>query len=119
MADTSGVIALIAKIRGLSHGFERVYSDHVEHNAQLLEYVLFDEWSRFVIDDFQTGHDDSLVAWVTVLDEAMSRGDDATTVLIRTTFLESVDSLWEDARHRELVARLTPQLRAGLAVGDA
>ena len=108
--------ALIERIRVLSPDFERVYAEHVEFNEEVLSFVLFDEWSRLAIETLQAGDEAVFNEWVRVLEEALSSGDETAATLIRTSFLETVDSIWRDAVHPGVVARLTPRLRAGLSV---
>jgi hypothetical protein len=102
--------------------FSNHYHEHVKFNDELLPYVLMDDFSTFLIAEIRKGFEhkqfdqDLVKRGVAFLDQIISSEDEEIATMIRTTFIETVETTWRDtAFFRHLLSTLTPALREQIA----
>lgn len=95
-----------------------VFKDHKEFNEEILPYVVMDEFSDYVLENFKAGKDSGLLRrFAEVLENEVAHGEDRVATLIRTTFSESIDTYWKDEElHERMVDLLGPHLRQSCTV---
>lgn len=107
---------LVAEIGPL----QKIYEDHIEQNEEILPYVLMDEFCRFIINNLQQrapGSKNLFKEFSAYLEGVISDSDEEMAILIRTTFCETIDSLWRETDlHKWLLNNIGPLLKKELSV---
>lgn len=95
-----------------------VLNEHIEGNGEILPFVLMDEYSRRVLDSFTAGKEqDLLKRFSRILEDALTEGEEKISILIRTSFSESINTYWRDETlHERIVSFLGPHLQSTLVV---
>jgi hypothetical protein len=108
-----------ARLLGEVPALRAVYEEHVQDNDGVLEIVLMDQYSRFVVEHAAASEAENELfgSFVRVLEKELARGGEDLAVLVGTTFCETVDSYWQQPQfHRWMLARMGPRTRKRLTV---
>jgi len=72
------------------------YTDHMEANDELLPYVLMDDFSRFVVECCGSEDPDLFERCISLINAWFVSGGDDVRLLLRSTFAETVETLWRN-----------------------